>query len=181
MVGGRRGQKKKKKSNKVENKDSLCSEIGLGAGGTWLLPLNACLILGEAFNFAWIILASCDHRIFVTLCHSSFSEELLRVCVCGFEHVALTVQRLSAFRGCWSVSESTQLAPAADRAAPKLCELTLGLVQDDVDANWFLRLWLLGGLCLFQQCKLGFRLFALTLDVDRTAEEKTSILYRLMW
>lgn len=40
-----------KECDKVESKDSLCSETGLDSGSTWLLPLNACLILGTAFNF----------------------------------------------------------------------------------------------------------------------------------
>lgn len=75
----------------------------------------------------------------------------------------LNVQRISALGACWSVCESTQLVPAADRAVPRLCELpaTVGwqpagqghsgacagwcgckLVSEAV-ASW--------GLCLFKQ------------------------------
>lgn len=41
-----------KECGKVESKDSLCSEIGLDSGSTWLLPLNACLISGKGFDLA---------------------------------------------------------------------------------------------------------------------------------
>lgn len=57
---------------------------------------------------------------------------------------------------------------------------TVGLVQDDVDANWFLRLWLLGGFVSSSSGgKLGFKAFCLVLDVDITAEERACIWYRL--